>query len=409
MSIIEAVATVETPIPTSLAPAPKRAPIVDPLAETARLAGSFRERAMDGERLRTMPADLVAKVRAARLFTLALPRSLGGLELDPLTIVDIIEQLTYADGSAGWTTMIGNSTSFLAWFDPSVAAAVVADGVPTMASVFAPKGTAVTVDPGAFDVNGRWCFASGSPHAEWFINGVIVMDGPAPRMHAGGQPDWCFALLPAADTEIVDTWDALGLRGSGSHDVQTTSPIRVPEDHLAMPFNSPARHDGPLYRFPFWGLLGVLMSGVSLGIAQRALDELVALAPQKHRPPNPAVSVAGDPHLQIEMARAETRVRGAKAYLVDSIGCAWDTACNGDVPSNGQLAAMQMAMLDGLDSGIAAVDLALRAGGASSVYSHQPIQRCFRDLHTVAQHAAFNIQGAANYGRSRFGLDQQTV
>jgi alkylation response protein AidB-like acyl-CoA dehydrogenase len=152
-----------------------------------------------------------------------------------------------------------------------------------------------------------------------------------------------------------------------------------------------------------------MMSGISLGIAQRAIDELVALAPQKRRPFNPAASVAEDPHLQIELARTETRVRGAKAYLLDSIGCAWDTACNGDVPSNTQLATIQMAMLDGLDSGTVAVDLALRAGGASSVYSHQPIQRCFRDLHTAAQHAAFSMQGAANYGRSRFGLDQQTA
>ena len=395
---------------TTLRPSPLPDPrkTVDPVAEAAHIAAKFRERAIEGEGLRTMPADLVAEVRASRLFTLGLPRSLGGLELDPMSIVEIIEQLAYADGSAGWTTMIGNSASFLAWLDPAVAAAVVADGVPTMASVFAPKGQAVpTGTAGMFDVTGRWSFASGSPHAEWFMNGVIVMDGPAPRMRADGQPDWKFALFSAADTEIVDTWDSLGLRGSGSHDVQILRPTRIPEEHMVMPFDVAARHDGPLYRFPFWGLLCVTMSGVALGIAQRALDELVVLAPQKRRPQNPTVAIAADTHLQIELARAESRVRSAKAYLGDSIGDAWDAACNGDVPTNGQLAAMQMAMLEGLDAGIAAADLSLRAGGAGCVYSHHPIQRCFRDIHTVAQHVAYSDRSAANYGRDRFGVGPQ--
>ncbi len=379
---------------------------VDPLAEAALLAPQFRERAAEGERLRTMPADLVGQVRDARLFELALPRSLGGLELDPLTIVAIIEQLSYADGSAGWTTMIGNSTSFLAWLDPAVAAEFVGGGVPTMGSVFGPMGRAVRRDDGAFDVEGRWGFSSGSPHTEWFMDGVFVMDGRAPQLLNTGKPDWRFALFSAVDTEVVDTWHALGLRGTGSHDVQIVRPSRVPEEHTVLPFDMPARHDGPLYRFPFWALLGVLMGGVAPGIAQRALDELVALAPQKRRPTNLAVTVADDAHLQIELARTETRVRSAKAMFIDSIGSAWDTACNGDVPSNVQLGSVQMAMLESVRSGTAAVDLALRAGGAGCVYDHEPIQRCFRDMHTLGQHIAFSDTGLTNYARTRFGLDQ---
>ena len=71
--------------------------------------------------MRTMPPDLAARVEEAGLFALWLPRGLGGLELDPLTIVDVIEELSRADGSAGWTTLIGNSSAFLAWLDPDVA------------------------------------------------------------------------------------------------------------------------------------------------------------------------------------------------------------------------------------------------------------------------------------------------
>ena len=157
----------------------------DPVSAAERLAVRFRERAIEGERLRTMPTDLVAQVRHAGLVTLALPRTLGSVELDPLTILSIIEEDSYADGSAGWTTMIGNSTSFLAWLDPVVAADFVADGVPTMGSVFGPTGRAAPRDDAAFDVTGRWAFSSGRPHTEWFFDGAFVTDGSAPRMIDG--------------------------------------------------------------------------------------------------------------------------------------------------------------------------------------------------------------------------------
>ena len=97
----------------------------DPAAaalEAARaLAPEIRERAREGEQLRTMPPDLADRIEAAGLFALWLPRSLGGLELDPGTIVRIIEEISYADGSAGWTTLIGASTAFFAWLEPDVA------------------------------------------------------------------------------------------------------------------------------------------------------------------------------------------------------------------------------------------------------------------------------------------------
>ena len=389
---------------TSTAASPLARTVEHPLSAAEHLAPQFRERALEAEQLRTMPADLVAQVRAAGLFTLALPRTLGGLESDAMTILSVIEHLSYADASAGGTTMIGNSTSFLAWLDPAVAADFVADGVPTMGSVFGPTGRAVPRPDDAFDVTGRWAFSSGSPHTEWFFDGVFVLDGPAPRI-VNGKPDWRFALFSAADTEIVDTWDALGLRGTGSHDVQIVRPTCVPQEHMVLPFDIPARHDGPLYRFPFWGLLGILMAGIPLGIARRALDEFAILAPQKRRPTNMAITVAEDPHVQIEFARAETALRCAKAMLVDSLGDSWDTACNGDVPCGTQVASTQVAMLEVARVATAAVDFALLAGGAGAVYNHQPIQRCFRDMHTLVQHAAYSDVGLNNYSRSRFGLD----
>ena len=116
----------------------------DSVLSAARdLAPEFSARASEGEALRTMPADLVSRVKKSGLFRLALPRSLGGLELDPLTIVEVVELVSAADGSAGWTVLIGNSTTFFAWLEPDVARAMIgSDRDFCSTSMFGPLGRA---------------------------------------------------------------------------------------------------------------------------------------------------------------------------------------------------------------------------------------------------------------------------
>lgn len=240
-------------------------------------------RAAEGEALRTMPPDLVEKVRDAGLFGLALPRTLGGLEIEPLAFVDVIEELSRADGSAGWTVLIGNSTSFFAWLDPDVAREMIGDDVRfASTSMFGPLGRAVPDGSGAFTVSGRWPFNSGCPHAGWLQAGVFVTDGDGPRMLPDRGPDWRLAFFRPGDARILDTWDAVGLRGTGSHDL-TVSELRVPQEHVAAPFFEPARHDGPLWRIPFFTQLAIYILGFPLGVARRALDEFTALAATKQR------------------------------------------------------------------------------------------------------------------------------
>src|SRR4051794_1716886 len=155
-------------------------------ASVSVVAEHFEVRARETEALGTMPPDLVAAVRAAGLFRLLQPRSLGGLELPPAEALAILTALCRADASNGWTTLIGvGSNAFAAWLDPAVARATLgADADVTTAAVFAPTGRAEPVD-GGFRIGGRWPFASGSNHAEWFFNGVFVFDGDTPRMLSG--------------------------------------------------------------------------------------------------------------------------------------------------------------------------------------------------------------------------------
>ena len=140
------------------------------------LVPDLSARASEAELLRTMPDDLVARVRAGGLFRMALPASLGGLELDPAGDLQVIETLSEADGSAGWTVLIGNSTAFFAWLDPSVAKEMIGDDLGFCStSMFAPLGRAHDSGGGALSVSGRWPFNSGCPHADWLQVGVLVM------------------------------------------------------------------------------------------------------------------------------------------------------------------------------------------------------------------------------------------
>jgi alkylation response protein AidB-like acyl-CoA dehydrogenase len=253
-------------------------------------------------------------------------------------------------------------------------------------------------------VSGRWPFASGCRHAEWFLNGVLVFDGDSPRMLPGRGPDWRLAFIPRSDAQVIDGWDVIGLRGTGSNDVAAQG-ITVAEEHLISPFFEPARQDGPLWRPPFFTLAGVALVGFPLGVARRALDELVTFAPTKTRAGN-TEPLASDAAVQVDLARAEAGLRSAHAYVIDTVGAIWDTACHGDVPAVDQRANLQLAAQQAMRAAIAAVDVAFTTAGSTAIQSDHPIQRCFRDLHTAAQHAYFSPAALKRYAKVRLGIDQ---
>ncbi len=370
-------------------------------ADTALMSLAVRERAQEAESLRTMPPDLVRTAKSAGLFRMASPRSLGGSERDPLAIVSAIEELSYADGSAGWTVLIGNSTAFFAWLDPFVARAMLGAATDIVStSMFAPMGRA-RLDGDDFIVDGRWPFNSGCMHAEWYQVGVMVMDGDRPSIRPDGRPDARFAYFPRERAEIIDTWHSMGLRGTGSHDIEVRG-LRVAVEHTAAPMLDPAAQDGALWRLGFFPLLGVLMSGFPLGVARRALDELAQLAPTKRRGASSS-HIADDPHVQFEVGRAEAALLSARAFVTEALGEVWDAVCLGAVPSDEQLGRTGLAVQQAMHAAITAVDIAFGFAGAGAVYSGHPLERCFRDLHTANQHIAFSGEGFRAYARTRFG------
>ena len=365
---------------------------------TDELRAEVRSTADESEVLRTMPPQLVTATRAAGLFRMAMPAALGGLELDPIKIVESIEAMSHADGSAGWTTLIGNSTAFFAWLEPTAAKDMLggsSDVVST--SMFAPMGRARR-DGGDLVVEGRWPFNSGCVHADWYQAAVVVINDGQPEVRPDGRPDLRFAMFPRDGASIIDTWHSLGLRGTGSHDIEVHD-LRIPIEHTAAPMLDQPADEGPLASLGFFPLLTVLMGGFPLGVARRALDELGQLASTKRRGTSVA-TIADDPRTQYDIGGADAALLAARAFLLDVLGDAWTTVTSGMELSSEKATRIALAGQQAMNASVTAVDRAFAVAGASAVYASHPLQRCFRDIHTANQHIAFGGQSFGAHGQA---------
>src|SRR3954469_25507439 len=275
--------------------------------------------AAEAERDRRLPAQLVTEMADAGVFRMCVPRAAGGLEEHPTVLGETVEALARGDGAAGWCAAINATSGLLVGYVPEEAAREVYAEPRTVAGgVFAPLGRAKPVD-GGFTVTGRWPFASGCTHCDWLMGGCLVEgeDPPAPRL----------MLAHADEVQIHDTWDSIGLRGTGSHDIEM-SDVFVPAERSASIGVERPVAQGRLYGFPVFGLLALAIGAVGLGIARGALDDVVALAGR--RTPTGSRRTMGErASVQAEVAAAEARLRAARSFLLSAIDEAWAAASEG--------------------------------------------------------------------------------
>lgn len=371
-------------------------------ARAAALAPQLRERADEAATAGTLPAGVVGLLESAGMFRLGLPRGLGGFEADPATLVRTAEVLAYADGSAAWATMTGNSSMFFAWLDQGVAAGLL-DGRPgqPVASSFAPAGQGIEAD-GGYRLSGRWSYVSGSPHATMISLGFMVA-GPdgAPRTF-GGRPVMRWAVLPAAQLQVLSTWnDSAGMRGSGSHDVAADD-VFVPAERTLMPFTEPPRADGALYRMPFFTAVRSLLTGIPLGVARRALDELTELCRHKTREMAPLIQ---DQDVQIRLAEAEAALRAGRSFVLDITERTWAAVQAGEEVPLALRTEYTLAAQFAMRSAVQAVDLAFGIAGVSSALAGDAIQRCWRDVNVASQHIAYSRGRWRGAGQALLGLE----
>ncbi|MEX2238530.1 MAG: acyl-CoA dehydrogenase family protein [Dehalococcoidia bacterium] len=373
----------------------------DILTEVAALRPLIESHADAAERARRQPPEVIEALTNAGIFRLLVPRALGGLESDPVTMVRVFEELSIADGSAGWIAMIGGTTGVVGGALPEAAGRRVFGDPSVIASgVIAPKGKARPTD-GGYIVSGRWPFASGCEHSDWLTGGCFVFDKGEDAF-----PSLYLMFFPASDAEVIDTWHVSGLRGTGSHDIAVKE-VFVPSE-LAVNFGSPTRtQPGALYAFPIVGLLAIAVASVALGIARRSLNELIALAPGK-TPAFGFAAIAERPAVQEGIARGEAALRAARALFLQTIEETWEQVQDGQEVSLRDRALLRLAASQAVAGSVQAVDAAYNLAGSSSIYETSVLQRCFRDIHVLTQHATVAPPTFEVVGRVLLGLDAGT-
>jgi alkylation response protein AidB-like acyl-CoA dehydrogenase len=377
---------------------PKTSTSTRPLAELRRLVAHITARAPEIEAERGIPPDLIEALKSAGAFRLFVPHSAGGLELDLPAAVEAIATLARSDGSVGWNVMNASGCSLFAAMLPRETYERVYDNGPNtiIAGSNQPAGKAEAVGSG-WRVSGRWPFVSGCRHADWMFglctlsrNGEALADGDGKPLVQG-----CF--LPAQDWKIEDTWHVVGLKGTGSHHISLQEAI-VPTAHFFDLVNGTPCQPGPLYRAPRQ-LLPALHGASSVGIAEGALDGLIAMAGTGRQQLKAALPMRDSETFQYELGRVAADVRAARAFLQVQATSHWRHALAGTLRDEalniqGTQAAIWLAM-----TSVRVADACFTLGGGGAVYETSPLQRRLRDMHTAAQHATAHQRHYVGAGR----------
>jgi alkylation response protein AidB-like acyl-CoA dehydrogenase len=344
----------------------------------------------------TLPGPIVEALVECGVFRTHAPRAIGGLEVDVLTFFEVVEELSRVNGSVGWLAMI-NCGNFFSWFEPKLALEMFQAAQPyaVFSGNLAPKGRAV-VTSGGYRVTGQWSFVSGCPHADWILLRAPVHDADGPRQGPDGLPEVISVALPAANIQILPTWNGLGLRGTGSHDV-AVSDVFVPQAHCSTLEDF---YPGPLYKAWFF-LLG--HAAHALGIARAAIQ---ALIDQSRAPGSPrAGALASRAEVQSALAEAEALVQAARQFVCGIAVQAYDQGAQEGAISNDLRMLLKLSMTHAVHSVARAVELVYRAAGPPSVYYGAVLERCFRDVHTATQHSLMQAVHYQPIGQYLFTRD----
>jgi len=347
---------------------------------------------------------------AAGLYRVSSPRSLGGGECEPRTQIETIEIISAADGAAGWNLMIGIEIMGLlgAALPLATARELYADEGLIVSGALNPLGRATPV-PGGYRVRGQWPFGSGCHNAAWFWGQCLRTDerGEVVRTEGGG-PKMCEVLIPSSDFEILDTWQVSGLRGSGSHDVAARD-VFVPEEHVTAVVQGgmQLRESGTLYRYPSMCRLAYNKIGVATGIAQAAIEHFKKLASVK-QPRGSSVSLREKSSVQLAFAEAVSSLRGARAYVMESVEALWRVVDAGDESTTEQRMHVHLSCSQACQAAIRSVELLVSAAGSTANFTTCPLERCLRDVRVVPQHIMVSPQWLEASGASLLGLPRDS-
>jgi alkylation response protein AidB-like acyl-CoA dehydrogenase len=371
-----------------------------PIEAAKKLAPDIRACADEIERDRELPKPLFEAIADAGLFHMAIPRVIGGLEIDLPTYVQVIEELGKADASTAWVVNQGGIFgTYAARMPRDVARKIWIDSP-------APTCTA-TVVPGGYRVTGRQGFSTGCRHASWVAAHAQVIDNGQVRIDPStGAPAQLYLLVPIAEAELVDTWHVRGMRGTGT-DHFAVNDVFVPAERTVLSQTAPLLEDRPLFRIPRTLLFASGDAAAALGLARSCVEAFTELAGAKT--PRAMKGLLRDQNLvQSDLGHVEAWLRSGRAFLMEAVREAWEHA-SANTLSLDQRVQLRLATTHSIRVAVQIVDTLYTAAGATAIYEDHLLQRHFQDVHVLSQHLQGRLAHYELVGRYWLGLPIDTA
>jgi alkylation response protein AidB-like acyl-CoA dehydrogenase len=376
--------------------------VTTPLEAARKLGPFIRASAPDTEAQRELPRALFEAMADAGLFQLALPRAIGGAEMELPRYIEVIEEIGKGDASTGWVT---NQVAIFATYAarmPHEAARAIWIDTPRSVVANTPVANAqAIVVPGGYRVTGRQGFSTGCRHASWLAAHATVVEEGRPRLDEG-QPEMRYCFVPRAQAELLDTWHVRGMRGTGTHHFAVDD-VFVPEERTVRSVTAPLVETGPLYQIPRTLVFASGDAAVALGTARSCLAAFVELATTK-TPRAMDLLLRDQVTVQNEVGHGEAHIRSGRAFLFETVGEIWHSLTTAGTITLEQRATLRLATTHGIRLAVQVVDMIYNMSGATAAYESSPIQRHFQDVHVISQHLQARLAHYELVGRHWLGL-----
>ena len=375
----------------------------DLVAGAVQLQPLLRENAFAADVMRRLPDNVIRSLTNAGFFRMQKPRRFGGYDVKFRTVLQVVEALGRANGSAAWLVAVAaGANALVRCGSQRVQSEVFRSPDARIAGSLRP-GTACRVD-GGLSVTGSWPYSAGAPHADW------VGVGAAVREQDGTEAESYICLVPAGELELRDSWHTVGMRGTASQTF-VAEQLYVPEYRL---ISLGAAMDGPApsgdsEHAPALAVSGgVLMLGALIGLGSAAADFVVEKAPSKSMQGTAFARQSDSVGVQVQLAQAMLHLHTAQLHafeLADALDAGDIVGGEAGYPRRAQARAQcGYAVQQVLD----AIQTLMNIHGAGGFADSSPLQQYWRDANTAARHALFNAYvGYEVFGKSLLGVPER--
>ncbi|GLY65458.1 acyl-CoA dehydrogenase family protein [Amycolatopsis taiwanensis] len=363
----------------------------DVVRRVEELATRLAATAEETERLGKLSDESVKLVREAGVMRLLQPTDFGGYAAHPRDFAEAVMAVAKVCGSTGWVCGVGGVHPWeMALMDRKLQHEVWGTNPDTwIASPYAPQGIATPTD-GGYLLRGRWNFSSGTDHCDWIFLGALVGDADGKPAQ---PPKTLHVVLPRRDYTIVEnSWDVIGLCGTGSKDVivdgafipayRTIDSAEVAGGELAA---ERAGRTDTVYRMPFWAMFPLGITAAVVGISEGALA--AHLDYQRDRVAAVGGKIREDPYVLSAISEAASEIAASRTQLLDGISRLYDLADEGKEITFADRATVRRNQVRCAWRAVAAVDEIFARSGGNAVRRQNIMQRFWRDAHVGLQHA----------------------